>query len=71
MYPVWGSREVLLKPDRVLLWAPNSIRLHAGILDRLVRPPATPGEGIGSEGTRNRENREESKKMRQKEMKRK
>lgn len=44
MKPVWGSREVLLKPDRVLLWAPSSIRLQAGIFDRLVRPPAIPAD---------------------------
>ena len=39
---MWGSREVLLKPDKVLLWAPNNMRLQAGILARLVRPPAIP-----------------------------
>lgn len=30
------------KPDSVLRWAPSSMMLQAGILERLVRPPATP-----------------------------
>lgn len=29
-------------PDRVFFWAPSTNKLQAGILDRLVRPPATP-----------------------------
>lgn len=33
---------MLLKPERVLLCAPSSIKLQAGIFDRLVRPPAIP-----------------------------
>lgn len=49
MKPVWGSREVLLKPESVLLCAPSSIRLQAGIFDRLVRPPAMPAAGEETE----------------------
>lgn len=33
---------VLEKPDSIFLWAPKTSTLQAGILDRLVSPPATP-----------------------------
>jgi len=43
MKPAWGMMAVVEKPDRVLFCAPSSRMLQAGILDRLVSPPATPG----------------------------
>lgn len=44
-----GSTEVDEKPDSVLRWAPSSMMLQAGILERLVRPPATPAQEGGSQ----------------------
>lgn len=42
---MWGSTDVDEKPDSVFRWAPSSMMLQAGILERLVRPPATPATG--------------------------
>lgn len=45
---------MLLNPDRFLLWAPSSIKLQAGILDRLVRPPAIPTRREGGGWVKNK-----------------
>lgn len=47
---MWGSTDVDEKPDSVFRWAPSSMMLQAGILERLVRPPATPATVGRKEG---------------------
>lgn len=42
MCPVCGMIAALENPDKVFFWDPNKRTLQAGILDKLVSPPADP-----------------------------
>jgi len=42
MKPVCGMMAFVEKPDKVRFCAPITSMLHAGSLERFVRPPATP-----------------------------
>jgi len=42
MKPVCGRVDAAEKPPRTRFWAPSSMMLQAGILERATRPPATP-----------------------------
>lgn len=44
--PVWGIALTWEKPDKSFFWEPNNKTLHAGIFDKFVNPPATPGKNI-------------------------